>query len=38
MRNAFLAHHTPEVREQYWSEVAEAKERIHQRHNATRTT
>ncbi|MFI7455509.1 recombinase family protein [Nonomuraea sp. NPDC049714] len=38
MRDAFLADQTPAMREQYWSEVADAQARIHLRHNATKTT
>jgi hypothetical protein len=38
MGEAFLADQTPAMREQYWNEVADAQERIHRRHNATKTT
>ncbi|MEV4222291.1 recombinase family protein [Nonomuraea sp. NPDC049725] len=38
MRDAFLDDQAPAMREQYWSEVADANERIHQRCNATKTT
>jgi hypothetical protein len=38
MGEAFLADQTPAMRERYRNEVAEAQERIHQRHNATKPT
>jgi hypothetical protein len=38
MGEAFLADQTPAMRERYQSEVADAQERIHQRHNATKPT
>jgi hypothetical protein len=38
MGEAFLADQTPAMRERYRNEVADAQERIHRRHTATKTT